>query len=195
MAVEWLVLCVCVWQCHSHQSLDLPLALGRTGLGFDLQGSIPPELGLLTDLVLLNLSESPGLIGSLPVTVLSALEPHLEALYLEATSLEGPLPWPLPNQTSDPPVLQELRVSESPGIQADGLPQDPLVWDQWRGLQLLGWSQTKRLREYGNPSNAVQLPPASMVGKIPSELGLLSHLEYLYLGTCACMCACMCWWM
>ncbi len=122
----------------------------------DLTGTIPSELNLLTPLKLLDLSYSPNLIGSLPESLSFA---NLQALYLEHTGIEGPLPTLMDS-------LTDLRISFTPAMQQYGLPS--FLYHLTK-LEWIEWSQ-----------NQTELTRSGRV--IPTELGLLTELQGLLLG-------------
>jgi hypothetical protein len=180
-------------------SKQISTTIGETNL--DLTGSIPTELALLTHLVLLDLSSSPHLVGTIPAFLLGGsmnMNNNLQALYLERTGLTGRLPEP-----DEGILLTDLRLSSTPGIQQYGLPTDPLFFQRMaHHLKWFQWSQEVTAAEpppAAEPAEPRQdasgggtdqkKNPAGMgidttsSGTIPSELGLLTRLKGLSLGT------------
>ena len=117
--------------------------------GYGLAGEIPPEIGHLTKLEALVL-DSTGVSGAIPPEVGHLT--NLERLSLSSTLVSGPLPIELGNLTN----LKELRIMHTP----------------LRGLIP---------RELGNLKNlvALRLSFNELRGEIPAELGNLHRLEQL----------------
>eukprot|EP00934_Nitzschia_sp_Nitz4_P005050 Nitzschia sp. Nitz4//scaffold49_size126201//30214//32461//NITZ4_003634-RA/size126201-augustus-gene-0.9-mRNA-1//-1//CDS//3329553125//5040//frame0 len=153
-----------------------------------LQGSIPTELGLLTQLRLLDLSQQPHLTGSLPST-LTQLS-HLQALYLQDNvALTGTFPTSavvLAGASNDDedvvlwPELTDVRIRYCPGIQQYGLSflptvtQDDMEEDSTSSsgrttgtgtvtvsprLQFLEWSQAMMTTSDDTSSDNTASPP------------------------------------
>ena len=116
-----------------------------------LVGSIPPELGRLAELELLDLAGN-GLTGSIPAA-LGQLA-RLRRLYLNANRLTGPIPAELGQLAQ----LQYLRLNHN---QLTG-PLPPEL------------GQLSRLRRLNVSHNRLTDP-------VPAELGQLSALQVLYL--------------
>ncbi len=143
----------------------------------DLSGSIPPELGNLTNLDMLSLSGN-ALTGSIPPE-LSNLT-NLDRLWLSDNALTGSIPTELGNLTnltelfltlnelsgSIPPELSNLTNLTSLSLQANDLsgPIPP---------------------ELGDLTNLTSLLLGSnrLSGPIPTELGNLTNLRSLWLGS------------
>ena len=145
----------------------------RTSHG--LTGSIPPELGRLAHLVVLNLRQN-KLTGPIPPELGGLI--HLEILNLGRNALTGPIP----------PELGSLSRLTWMSLLANNLtgPIPPelgspsrLTWMSLSGNNLTGpippelgrLSRLERVYLYGN----------SLEGTIPPELGNLSRLERLFL--------------
>lgn len=143
-----------------------PVNLGE---GQSIKGTIPTELGLLTNLELLVLSDSPQLVGNLPERVLSQLT-HLQVLYLEHTGLSGTFP-----ALSTLSSLTDLRLYNTPGILQHGfLPVETL-----KTLSNLRWLDMGQERTDKTPLT----PSDSDHFKIPSEISLLTKLQGFMVGT------------
>lgn len=128
---------------------------GVIGLHLDgnrLRGRIPPELGNLSDLELLNLSTN-RLVGAIPVE-LGRLT-NLTSLFFDRNDLTGEIP----------PVLGNLTRLEILHLQFNNL----------TGAIPAELSSLARLRE-------LDLGVNNLSGEIPAELGTLSNLTSLWLG-------------
>ena len=135
----------------SLSNLEL-LKLSNNGGG--LSGEIPPELGSLSNLELLKLSNNGGgLSGEIPPE-LSSLS-NLKSLQLDYNNLSGEIPAELGSLSN----LTELRLNYS-ALSGEIPPE------------LGSLSNLKYLHVYDN----------RLSGEIPAELGSLSNLETLSLG-------------
>ena len=85
--------------------------------------------------------------------------------------------------------LTDLRLSSTPGIQQFGLPGVDLFFERLQHLKWFRWSQeatfgTEDDEDEGNKTNhSVLGVTAASSGTIPSQLGLLTPLKGLSLGT------------
>ena len=116
-----------------------------------LSGPIPPEIGDLTGLEWLYLSDN-DLSGPIPPEVGSVVS--LERLYLHRNELTGPIPPELGNLTN----LTDLNLSSN---------------------HLSGPIATE-IGELGSLTS-LSLAANRLTGPVPSELGNLGHLQSLYL--------------
>ncbi len=141
-----------------------------------LKGSIPPELGGLTNLSKLDLSWN-GLTGLIPPELGSL--PGLQLLYLEYNRLTGPIPSELGNLST----LAELRLD---GNALTGpVPSELGNLSTLAELRLDGNALTGPIpSELGNLSTLAQLRLNNnrLTGPIPSELANLSTLAELRLN-------------
>ena len=139
-----------------------------------LTGTIPAELGSLSNLESLNLSSNeltgiPGELGNLP---------NLETLYLGFNELAGPIPGELGNLSN----LETLYL----GFNELAGPIPGELGTSWLGRSLQSWAASPTWpipAELGSLSNlkSLNLSNNRLTG-IPGELGNLSNLETLYLG-------------
>ncbi len=142
----------------------------------NLTGSLPPELGNLSELQRLNL-RSNSLTGPIPSELGNLSE--LRALQLFNNSLTGPIPSELAN-------LSELRLLELFNNSLTGpIPSElgnllELVWLSMHSNSLTGPIPS----ELGNLSQlqVLYLHYNVLSGPIPPELGNLSELLWLWLG-------------
>ena len=150
---------------------------GETGewASHGLRGSIPPELGSLSGLTLLNLRGN-ALAGPIPPELgnLSSLE----ELWLDGNRLEGPIPPELGSLAR----LRDLRLRGN----ALAGPIPPELGDL-AGLEGL-WLDGNRLegpipQELGSLGRlrGLSLSGNALWGPVPAKLGSLPYLEYLYL--------------
>lgn len=175
----------------------------------DLTGTIPTELVLLSHLALLDLSHSPNLVGTIPTQLLgySTYEQSLQlrALYLEHTGLSGRFPEPPPSAAIAAGTakrssiieipLNDLRISASPGIQQYGLPSR-IFFQEMSQLTYMQWSIPQESANETTTNNTPETPGMMLgssrtsdttgtytAGTIPTELGFLTRLSGLSLGT------------
>lgn len=120
--------------------------------GRDLPGTIPPALGQLTELRILNLSKN-LLVGTIPPELGSL--PHLKELRLGQNTLSGEIPVALGRL----PALKHLSLF---GNSLTG--HIPIELTQLASLSHLSLAGNR------------------LSGRIPSELGQLAYLAYLGLG-------------
>jgi Leucine-rich repeat (LRR) protein len=142
----------------------------------NLNGSLPPELGSLSNLESLYLADI-QLSGIIP-SQLGNLS-SLEVLYLSSDQLSGSIPSGLGN-------LGNLRSLYLYGSQLSG--SIPFELGNLNNLEELYLTYTRLSGsippELGNLSNLkyFYLSDSQLTGSIPSELGNLGNLEVLYLG-------------
>ena len=149
---------------------------GRS-VGIGLTGEIPPELGALSHLWLLDLSGN-ELTGEIPEE-LGRLS-NLTALYLNENELTGTIP----EQLGD---LSQLTFLFLYGNELTGeIPPQLGNLSHLRTLDLSGNQLTGEIPEQlRNLSQLTQLHLGSnrLTGEIPTQLGNLSQLTYLNLGS------------
>ena len=171
------------------------LQLGNLGLN----GEIPPDLGSLTELQHLDLSDN-QLTGGIPAELGDLA--NLQELYLGGNSLTGCVPDGLrdvPN--NDFTSLGLLFCSEHPcvsgGAVADttnlGLMSDCVTLlearDTLAGTGSLSWAADTPITQWdgvdvdGTPQRVtvISLNESGLTGELPKELGNLSNLEQLHL--------------
>ena len=152
-------------------------SVSRIDLSYNnLSGSIPAELGNLTNLTDLSLSMN-SLSGSIPAELGNLT--NLTELSLSFNSLTGSIPDELGNLTN----LTDLSLSAnylSGSIPAElgNLTNLTFLWLQYNSLS------GSIPSELGNLTNLrwLYLHTNSLSGSIPSELGNLTKLEYLVLN-------------
>ena len=148
--------------------------------GNKLSGTIPPELGHLANLELLNLSQN-ELKGEIP-SELGDLS-NLEQLYLHNMTYWGDLTGTIPPELGKLSKLERLYLSDNKLRGAI-----PSELGDLSNLELLDLGKNslsgKIPPELGKLSNLelLDLDGNNLRGAIPSELGDLSNLERLYLG-------------
>lgn len=144
-----------------------------SGIGNNLNGNIPPEIGNLCELTVLNLQNN--LIGSNIPNEIGELR-KLEFLFLGGNQLSGNLPTTLGN-------LTKLR-----GIWIEGMNLSGPIPKELGNLQYLEqlhlWSNNLTGNipaELGNPLNLfiLDLRNNNLTGSIPNELGKLFNLKKL----------------
>ncbi len=142
----------------------------------NLTGSLPPELGNLSELQWLDL-RSNSLTGPIPSELGNLSE--LRVLNLFNNSLIGPIPSELGN-LSELRVLQLFNNSLTGPIPSELGNLSELLWLSMHRNSLTGPIPP----ELGNLSQlqVLYLHNNSLTGPIPSELGNLSELLWLWLG-------------
>ena len=141
-----------------------------------LTGPIPTELGSLTALRYLRLNNN-ALTGPIP-TELGNLS-NLESLQLYNNALTGPIPTELGNLSN----LESLQLYNN--ALTGPIPTELGSLTALRYLFLGGNELTGQVpTELGNLSNleSLQLNNNALTGPIPTELGSLTALRYLFLG-------------
>jgi Leucine-rich repeat (LRR) protein len=140
-----------------------------------LTGSIPTELGNLSNLTILSLSSN-DLTGTIP-TELGNLS-NLTSLYLYSNELTGTIPTELGNLSN----LSYLSLGNND--LTGTIPTELGNLSNLTSLSLGSNDLTGTIpTELGNLSNLsyLSLGNNDLTGTIPTELGNLSNLEYLYL--------------
>ena len=145
----------------------------------DLNGVIPPEIGMLVGLVELNLSGNASLKGSMPPELGNLV--NLTSLNLSSTALSGSMPPELGNLVN----LTEILLSSpflSPGTLTGAIPPELGNLVNLEVLDLAGNSLGSSLPpELGNLTSLRQLSIQSngLSGPIPPEFGNLQSLRSL----------------
>ena len=162
--------------------LDLDFNLGASGpigsgSGNNLRGSIPPELGQLTELTNLNLGYD-DLSGPIPPELGNLT--NLTVLYLPDNGLTGSIPGELGNLTNL--TWLYLRDNELTG----SIPGELGNLTNLDDLGLANNRLTGQIPvELGNLTNltALGLGGNQLTGPIPAELGNLTNLIELYIDS------------
>lgn len=145
-------------------------------IGNTLSGSLPPELGKLVNLSCLELS-STQISGLIPPELGNLI--NLQNLMAFGTQLSGPIPSELGNLTSlSWLVLTENQLSGPIPSELGNLTNLSVL--SFYGLQLSG-SIPSELGELANLINLV-LSKNQLSGSIPPELGNLTNLRGLYIS-------------
>ena len=142
----------------------------------NLTGTIPHELGNLTNLQEVSLSEN-SLTGTIPHELGNLT--NLVRLYLSENSLTGKIPHELGNLTN----LQYVSLSDN--SLTGTIPRELGNLTNLQVLHLYDNSLTGTIPpELGNLTNLDELPlyRNSLTGTIPSELGNLTNLQRLWLS-------------
>ena len=158
---------------HIHDRRVDSILLARRGIS----GAIPPQLGRLTNLKLLDLNGN-QLTGTIP-TQLSRLT-NLESLDLNGNQLTGPIPTELGQLTN----LLHLWLNSNQltgSIPAELGRLTNLEWLDLSGNQLTGPipTQLSRLTDL----RSLDLHNNQLTGTIPTELGQLINLLHLWLNS------------
>jgi gliding motility-associated-like protein len=166
----------------------------------NLVGVIPPEIGNMTSLQLLDLSFN-DLSGNIPDEIDNLID--LQGLNLSFNSLDGIIPTSIGNLqnleylnfatnnlTGTIPVslttINNVTFLSLSGNQLSGT--IPIAITSMNNLETLGLSNNEFTGfiypEYGNLNNLIYLNLGAnqLTGSIPTELGNLSNLTYLQLG-------------
>jgi Leucine-rich repeat (LRR) protein len=142
---------VCTWygvECNANHVDRLTLDNNN------LKGSLPPQLGKLTNVRGIHIAGNPGLTGLIPIEI--SQMGNLESLYFINNHLSGPIPKELDN-------LKKLITVDLSGNLLDGsIPPE------------LGNLANLRVLKLNNNQ---------LSGPIPAELGKLSNLTVLQLGS------------
>ncbi len=141
-----------------------------------LNGTIPSELGNLTNLTTLSLWDN-ELSGTIPPELTNLT--NLEFLYLDGNQLSGPIPPGLGKVTN----LQEVYLSEN--NLSGTIPSELGRLTNLKGLYLYDNELSGPIpSELGNLSNleGLGLWGNQLSGPIPSELGNLSNLTWLHIS-------------
>lgn len=137
-----------------------------------LNGTIPSELALLTQLRLLDLSHNAGLIGNFPGAL---LQHGLQALYLQETGLTGFDVQEEDDEEEESPssssALMDLRIAAH-----QGPPTGPLL-RVLTNLKWMDWQPAANLASDDGPGGRKN----DEGGPLPTEIGHLIHLEGLSL--------------
>ena len=178
----------------------IPAELGQLanleylGLGDnELSGSIPPELGQLTKLLYLFIPENSSLSGPIPeeLTKLRLLRdvwlpddvcvPWGPPFDSWVDRIHGFQQWRCPPAGTPAHLLAADRAALEALFRATG-------GDSWEFNT--GWLTTKPVEQWFGVETAahgrvarLNLSENGLKGRIPSELGQLANLEYLYLGS------------
>lgn len=157
---------------------DLGCNVTELNLQFNnLVGSIPPEIGDLTELTTLRLSSN-QLNGSLPDEITNLV--NLEYLFLNNNDLSGALPATIGNMTSLKSI--DTQVNEFSGP----IPASLAACTDLRTLNLEGNQHTGSVPSFLGTDNinlqSINLGFNQFDGIIPSELGNLGNLSFLSLA-------------
>ncbi|CAB9496375.1 LRR receptor-like serine threonine-protein kinase [Seminavis robusta] len=155
--------------------------LDRIGLGGNnLDGSIPPELFLISSLQVLDLSANVALRGTLPSTI--GLLDKLQFVYVDETGISGSIPTELGRATSLEAVVFFSIDSLSGTLPSELGLLTNLQELTIREVKLNGATIPSELGNLQNLTN-LDLSVANLQGTLPSELGRLTNLEGLNLGS------------
>jgi len=140
----------------------------------NLQGSIPLELSLLTHLRLLDFSNSPFLVGTLPSP---SLLYHLQALYLQQTAMTGLLWTDESSASTDMATvtLIDLRISAQQGL------LESSTLNMLRNLKWLDWKKWSSTSVNDGDILPTWTNRTTTSSTIPTEIGYLTGLQGLFL--------------
>jgi hypothetical protein len=169
-----------IWSNISTQFTDMlePLLTNITNLQLHLNsisGSLPSDLGIMTDMELLSLSEN-SLVGILPSEL--GLMTKLKVLSLNYNSFSGSLPSEMGRMMD----MTDLGIYENSLVGL--LPSELGRMTKMMAIDLGANSFSGSIpSELGRMTNltSLLLDENSLVGLLPSELGLLTRLTSLYL--------------
>jgi hypothetical protein len=190
-------------QCETHRTPDVILLVFLVSFScfyfllkgddtLNLEGSIPLELTLMTHLRLLDFSNSPFLVGTLPS---QSLLHHVEALYVQHTAMTGlwadrPSSLDFAGKNGNTTTTTTAATSGNTTFALIDLrlsaQQGPLDSSTVTLLRNLKWLEWKKWRWHSSSSNDDDILPTSInlttSATIPTEIGYLTGLQGLLLN-------------
>jgi len=121
-----------------------------------LVGTLPTEIGLLSELELFNVADNPLISGSIPSTIFSLTD--LKFLYLPNNTFTGELGTSL-EDISNLVILEEIDMSSN----------------QFNGTIPVNIFNLPKIK-------TIELAYNKLTGKIPTEVGQAKNLEFFFIG-------------
>lgn len=166
---QWLENTIDHWEGVETDIVNGQMRVVRLNLGvMNLNGKIPQEIGQLTALKRLLLSENPKLVGTFPKAFFEMK--NLEVLIIKYSGLEGEIPAEIGN-------LQQLDTLDLWGDTRYNALQIPNKVPRFGGKLPKEMGKLKKLRFLRIGRNNFQ-------GKIPQEWGGMSNLNFMDIADC-----------
>jgi len=146
----------------------------------NLQGSLPPEVGLLSNLEIMDICGNPGIVGTLPSQI-GQLE-QLQFLFMEDNALTSTLPSDLGSLTQ----LRLLSLNAQPYLTGSlptqlGLLKN-LFYMSFPYNSGLSGPIPSEMGQLASNLQVLRLTSVGLTGTIPTELSLLTELTMLHVA-------------